>query len=552
MKVVIIGGVAAGATTAARLRRLKKDIEIVIYERGNYISYANCGLPYYIGNVIKNRDALLLNNPKLMKDRFNIDVYVNHEVLAILKDSKELVVFNKEKGIEEKVSYDKLIIATGSSPIVPNIPGINNSRIVSLWTVPDTDTIKSLIKVNNVKKALVIGGGFIGIEMLENLANLGIEVSLVEKSNQILGNLDKEMAKVLEEHLKTNGVKLVLGKGALAFRNVGEGLEVSLDDNTKLITDLVILAIGVKPNSMLASNAGILTNNKGGIIVDSKLRTSENDIYALGDVATVKNFVSNLEVMIPLAGPANKQGRILADILGGLDKEYKGSQGTSILKVFEMSGGSTGLNEKQLKALNLVKHVDYEEVMITQNNHAGYYPNATPLYIKMLFDLKTGFILGAQVVGFSGVDKRIDILSTAQRLKLKAWDLQELELAYAPPFSSAKDPINMLGYVAENVVNGLVKLVDVVSYYDNKDEYLTLDVRENKEREQGFVEGSVHIPYGELRKRFIELDKNKKIAIYCAIGVRAYNAARILMQNGFEEVYVIMGGYNFQRIYEKK
>lgn len=455
MKIVIIGGVAAGATCAARLSRLRPDYEIVIYEKGNYLSYASCGLPYYVGEVIKDKASLIHNDPLSMLEKYKVKAFINHEVLAILKDSKELVIWNKETGKEERTNYDKLVIATGASPIIPNWPGVNNSRILTLSTIPDADLLKGIIKVQAVKKVLVVGAGFIGLELVENLVNLGLEVTLVEKENQILANLDLEMAEILLAHLKEKGVQVLLKQEITGFRTLSSSVEANFKDTSKLETDLVILALGVKPNSSLAKNAKIALDPKGTIKVNSTFQTSAKDIYAIGDVIAIKHFISKKQVLIPLAGPANKEGRLLADILGGLNKKYQGSQGTAILKVFDLVGAVTGLNEKTLNKLGLVKGVDYETILIKQLAHASYYPGAKPLRLKVLFALKNEKILGAQVVGSKGVDKRIDVLATALRLGAKVSSLQELDLAYAPPFSLAKDPVNMLGYVAENLIRNL-------------------------------------------------------------------------------------------------
>lgn len=546
MKVIIVGGVAGGATTAARLRRLDKDVEIVILERGPYISYANCGLPYHISGVIDSQDDLLLTTPETMKTRFNIDVRVRHEVIEVLPAEKKVLVRNLNTAAVFEEGYDKLVLSTGSSPLKPPIPGIDNERIKSLWTVPDTVAIKSFIKQHQVKNAVIVGGGFIGIEMAENLHHLGIDVSIVEKQNQVLNNLDYEMAQLLHQDMNSQGIHFHLGKGVVEFNESIKGIQLQLDDGSTLTSDLVILAIGVRPNSQLADSAGIAKNQRGGIIVDPYLQTSVEDIYALGDVIEVEHFINHQKTMIPLAGPANKQGRILADTLTGNPTSYQGTQGSSIVKVFNLAAASTGLSEKQLIAQGMALHKDYETVLIRQNSHAGYYPDAAPLTMKLIYD-KEHFILGSQIIGKEGVDKRIDVLATAIRFRAKVTDLMNLELAYAPPFSSAKDPVNMVGYVAENIIRGLVSFISPEEYSRNRSEVITLDVREHEERALDSISGSYHIPYGELEKRCQELDPAATIVIYCAAGVRAYNSARILRQKGFHNILVLSGGIDFYR-----
>ncbi len=549
-KTVIIGGVAGGATTAARLRRLDEDMEIVVLERGDYISYANCGLPYYIGGVIQSRDALLLQTPEAMKQKFNIDVRTANEVTKIDPESKTVSVKDLKVGNEYTIGYDTLVIATGSSPLKPPIPGIDGPNIFTLWTIPDTDTIKTFIQERQPKRAAVIGGGFIGLEMAENLHEAGAKVTVIEMLNQVMAPLDYEMAQLIHENMDMNGVELILGDGVESFEDKNGATSIKLKSGTVVETDLVILSIGVKPNSVLAKNAGLDLNEKGGIKVDAHLRTSKPDIFAVGDAIEVENFVLKTPAMIPLAGPANKQARICANNIVGGKETYNGTQGTSIAKVFDLAAASTGVNEKALIASGKVKGTDYFTALINQKSHAGYYPQATPLTLKMIFDAD-GRILGAQGVGQEGVDKRIDTLAVTMRMGGTIYDLEELELAYAPPFSSAKDPVNMLGFVAENILKKLVSFVE----YSEMDkiaaaggqEHLILDVGEDMERIVYSIPGSYHIPLGQLRKRIGELDKNKSIMVYCAIGVRSYNAARILMQNGFKDVKVLSGGTTFYK-----
>lgn len=551
-KTIIIGGVAGGATTAARLRRRDESRQIIMFERGDYISYANCGLPYYVGNVIKSREALLLQSPKAMKDKFNVDVRVSSEVIKIIPNEKKVIVRNLKSLEEYEETYDSLVIATGSSPIKPNIPGINADNIFKLWTVPDTDMIKKFVEEKHPRKATVVGGGFIGLEMAENLQAAGLKVSLIEMQNQVMPPLDLEMANLLHENLNMNQVELILGDGVKEFKKSGESTSIILTSGKTIDTDMVILSIGVRPNSELAFNAGISLNKRGGIIVNEFLQTSETDIYAVGDVIEVNHLISNERTMIPLAGPANRQARILADNLCGDKKEYKGTLGTAVAQVFDLNAASVGMNEKQLIEKGLEKYKDYYTILINQKSHAGYFPGAITLTMKMIFD-RDGKILGGQIVGQDGVDKRIDTLATTIRQNGTIYDLTELELAYAPPFSSAKDPVNMLGFVAENVLNSLVNFIEwnEVDYLLSDDEKMKdvtiLDVTEEMERMAFSIPGSYHIPLGQLRARMNELDKSKLIIPYCAIGVRSYNAARVLSLNGFERVAVLSGGTAFYK-----
>ena len=551
-KTVIIGGVAGGATTAARLRRKDESMEIIMFERGEYISFANCGLPYFVGDVIKSRDALLLQTPEAMKNRFHVDVRVLSEVIEILPDEKKIRVKDLKKDEIYEETYDNLVLATGSSPIKPPIPGIDAENIFTLWTVPDTDVIKAYIQKTQAKKAAVIGGGFIGLEMAENLHEAGLEVSIIEMQNQVMAPVDFEMANLLHENMCMNHVDLRLGDGVKSFQQNNGKTTIELASGAKVDADIVILSIGVRPNNELAKSAGLALNAKGGVIVNSYLETSVKDIYAVGDVIEVEHLVSGDKTMIPLAGPANKQARILADNLSGDHKSYKGSLGTSVAKVFDLDVAAVGLNEKQLVAMGKEKNKDYYTILINQKSHAGYYPGATPLTLKMIFD-KDGHILGGQIVGQDGVDKRIDTLATVMRLKGSVYDLAELELAYAPPFSSAKDPVNMLGFVAENVLKGIVSFLDwnemdaLLADSEKQKEVTVLDVTEEMERMVFSIPGSYHIPFGQIRKRMGELDKDKLIITYCAIGVRSYNVARILMQNGFAHVAVLSGGTSFYK-----
>ncbi|MFA6611097.1 MAG: CoA-disulfide reductase [Bacilli bacterium] len=550
-KTVIIGGAAGGATTAARLRRRDEEMEIVILEKGEYISYANCGLPYYIGGVIQSRESLLLQTPKKMEDNYKIDVKTSAEVIAIDRDKKELTVKNVKDNTIFTETYDKLVIATGSTPIRPNILGIHNHNVFTLWNIPDTDKIKTYIENNKIKEATIIGGGFIGLEMAENLHGLGLQVTIIEMQNQVMAPIDFEMAQLLHENITDNGVNLILNDGVIEFKHENGHTEIVLNSGKKVLTDMVILSIGVRANSLLAKEAGLALNQRGGIIVNEYLQTNDDDIYAVGDVIEIEHFVTKAKTMIPLAGPANKQARILADNIVGDKIPYNGALGTSVAKVFDLNVASTGINEKTLISQGKIKGVDYHAILISQKSHAGYYPGSTPLVLKMLFTVE-GTILGAQIVGQDGVDKRIDTLATAIRLKGTIYDLEELDFSYAPPFSSAKDPVNMLGYVAQNVLDQFVKFVDwqefdaILQKKAKENEYILLDVRETVERMVYHIPGTYHIPQGEVRARLDELDKNKKIIVFCAVGVRSYNIARALMQLGYD-AYVLSVGTGFYR-----
>ncbi len=547
MKVVIIGGVAAGATFAARLRRLDKDVQIVILEKGKYVSYANCGLPYYVSGEIPTKNQLLLMTPKMFHDRFDIDVRIQHEVIKIDNDRQCVVVKNHQSDENYEENYDKLIIATGSSPLQLSIPGISHPRIFQLWTFEDFDRIKAEVKQHDIKTACIIGGGFVGIETAENLRQLGVDTDIVEMGKQVLNNIDFEMIQPIHKKLVEQGVHLHLQTELKSFDSCNDQVKV-ITSHFEKVYDMVILSVGVKPNSQLAQEAGIACNVRGGIIVDDHFATNIADIYAIGDVIEVEDLILHQKTMIPLAGPANKQGRILADIIAGREKSYPGSLGSSIIKVFDMAAASTGLNEKQLNNYGWRRHCDYHVVIVEQKAHAGYYPQATPIYLKVIYD-RDGYILGGQVVGHEGVDKRIDILSTVIHYHGTITDLQDLHIAYAPPFAMAKDAVNMLGYVSENIAHEDVMFILPDEYETVKDNVITLDVRENIERQEGYIEGSYHIPYGELMQRYQELDSQKTIVIYCAMGVRAYNCARILMQRGYQDVFVLSGGYLFYQDY---
>ncbi len=540
-RVLIIGGVAGGASCAARLRRLDEEAEIIMFERGPYISYANCGLPYFTGGTIKSRDALLLQTPEGMKEKFNLDVRVNSEVVKIDREKKAVTV--KGPGGEYEENYDTLVIATGSSPLKPPIPGIDGPRVRALWTVPDADEIKKLVKPGH-GTAAVIGGGFIGVETAENLRDAGYQVVLAEAVNQVMAPFDKDMAMLIEDEMRQNGVDLRLGDGVKAFKDTGKGVNVELASGHVIEADFAVCAIGVRPNGQIAKEAGLTVNQRGGIVVDDFMRTSDPDIYAVGDVVEINDLISGGRAMIPLAGPANRQGRIAADNIAGFEEKYVGSLGTAVAKVFDITCASTGANEKQLAQRGLEKGKDYKTATIMQNSHATYYPGAKQMTLKLIFSPDGAKIFGAQIVGRDGVDKRIDTIATTVRLGGGIEALTELELAYAPPYSSAKDPVNMLGFAAQNVVRGLSDFApwDVV---ENGKNVQVVDVREDAEVAAFQVPGAKHIRQGELRERLSELDQSKHIVVFCAMGVRAHSSARVLKLNGFENVSVYPGGTRY-------
>ena len=541
---MIIGGVAGGASCAARLRRLDEKANIILLERGEHVSYANCGLPYHVGNIIKSRDSLLLQTPEAMKKKYKVDVRVKNEALAIDRSKKTVTVKNIDTGETYEESYDTLVISTGSSPVRPPIPGIDSPKIMTLWTVPDTDHIRSIVMESGAKTAAVIGGGFIGLEMAENLRHAGLEVSIIEMLDQVMAPLDYEMAQLLHENILQNSVKLYLGDGVSSFSDNGKTVDISLKSGKKVSAELVILSIGVRPHSELARDAGLSLNQRGGILTDEYLRTSDPDIYAVGDAIEVEDFIFKDRTMIPLAGPANKQGRIAADNIAGGSEKYEGTQGTSVAKVFDLTAASTGANEKALIKRGLKKGEDYESIIITQNSHAGYYPGAVPMSLKLIFKPDGKRIFGAQIVGLDGVDKRIDTIATVMRLSGGIDELKTLELAYAPPYSSAKDPVNMAGFTAENVITGKLKFAGWDAIEKSPDAVL-LDIREDAELMAFPLPNSIHIKLGDLRERISELDKTKETITFCTIGVRSYNAARILMNHGFSDVKLYPGGTRF-------
>ena len=545
MKVVIIGGVAGGATAAARLRRLDEQAEIVVLERTGFVSYANCGLPYYVGGVIEEKRALTLQTPKSFRRRFNIDVRVNSEVTAIHPDSKTVTVRRLEDGSEYTESYDKLILSPGARAVRPQVPGIDDPRIFTLRTVEDTFRIREYIEAKSSRRAVVIGGGFIGLEMAENLVHCGVDTTLLQRSGQVMPPLDKDMAASVHAYLRDKGVDLRLNTPYTGFAGEGDCLKVLLKDGGTLETDMVLLAIGVEPDSDLARAAGLELGLKGAIRVNERMETSVPDIYAVGDAVEVRHFVSGQSALISLAGPANKQGRIAADNICGIPSRFKGSQGSSVLQLFDMTIATTGLNEKAASAAG----IPFDKVVTFSANHATYYPGATDMTVKVLFSPEDGKILGAQIVGFQGVDKRIDVLAAAIRAGMAGEDLAELELAYAPPFSSAKDPVNMAGFVIENVRSGLVAQFhwDQVPSLPRDGSVTLLDTRTEKEFAQGHIPGAVNIPVDELRQRLEELDRSKPVYVNCYSGLRSYIACRMLSGSGFT-CYNLSGGYRFYHL----
>lgn len=537
MKVVIVGGVAGGASLAARLRRLDENAQIIMFERGSYISFANCGLPYYIGGVITDRDELLLQTPESFNARFDVDVRIDSEVVGIDRAAKTVQVKSGNKTYTE--TYDVLALSPGSSPIMPNIAGADSDKVMKLWTIPDMDKIVAAAK--GAKSAVVIGGGFIGVEMAENLKHAGLDVTLIDMMDHVMPNLDFEMAQILHKHMSEKGVKLALGQAVKGFKETDDGIIVSTD-KAEYSADFAILSVGVRPNSELAKDCGLELGDKGGIVVDEHLKTSDESIYAVGDVVEVIHFVSGEKCMIPLAGPANKMGRMAADNICGMGRTYKGTLGSGVAKVFDMSAANTGLNEKQLMDAGKKINDDYIVTVLHPLNHAGYYPGGETMCLKVIFDTN-GKVLGAQAVGGSGVDKRIDVIATAMRFGATADDLQEIELCYAPPFSSGKDPVNMAGFAAENILGNVVSNITFRELADLPSDTVLLDVRTPGEVKWGAIEGNVNIPVDDLRARIGELDKNKDVVVYCAVGIRAYIACRILISNGFKNVRNLSGGY---------
>lgn len=542
MKVVIVGGVAGGATAAARIRRLDEQAEIVVFERSGFISYANCGLPYYIGGVIEDPEELTLQTPESFFSRFRVAMRVRHEVTAIHPDKKTVSVTNLETGEAFEESYDKLILSPGAKPTQPRLPGVGLSKLFTLRTVEDTFRIKEYIDRNHPKSAVLAGGGFISLELAENLRELGMEVTIVQRPKQLMNPFDPDMASFIHSEMRRHGVKLALGHTVEGFEEKNGGVDVLLKDEVPIHADMVVLAIGVSPDTHLAQEAGLELGVKGSIVVNDRMETSVPDIYAVGDAVQVRHFVTGQDVLLSLAGPANKQGRIAADNICGGDSRYTGSQGSSVIKVFDMTAASTGVNETNARKAGL----DVDTVILSPMSHAGYYPGGKVMTMKVVFEKETYRLLGAQIVGYEGVDKRIDVLATAIRTGLKATELKDLDLAYAPPYSSAKDPVNMAGFMIENIASGVLKQWHLADT-DNlpRDGSVTLlDTRTVWEYTQGHIDGFANIPVDELRERLGELDKSKPVYVICQSGLRSYIACRILSGSGFE-CYNFSGGFRF-------
>ncbi|MBI9103472.1 MAG: FAD-dependent oxidoreductase [Spirochaetales bacterium] len=540
MKTLIVGGVAGGATTAARLRRNDENSEIILFERGEYISYANCGLPYYIGDTIQDREQLFVKTPEEFSKLFNMEVRVLNEVTGIDREARTIQVKNLKTGEKYTEGYDKLVLSPGAEPVRPPIPGINLPGIYTLRNVPDTDTIKSFLEETKPRRAVIVGAGFIGLEMAENLHHQGIFVTIVEMADQVMNILDYEMAAEVHQHLKVKGVEFYLKNGVRSIIQAKHGLTVTLNSGKELDTDMIILSIGVKPDSSLAVNADIKTCSRGGILVDDYLTTNDPDVYALGDAISFKNPITGNAALVPLAGPANKQGRIVADnIAFGNKRTYKGTIATGIAKVFDLTVASTGISEKLAKQQN----IEYESIIIHPSSHAGYYPDAIPMSIKALFSKKTTKVLGAQIVGYDGVDKRIDMFAAIISMGGTISDLEELEHAYAPPFSSAKDPVNIIGFIADNIIKGKT---NIIQWYEleqiDRSEIFLLDVRTPDEFALGTIEGAVNIPHTEIRDNIEKIPTDKEIILFCGVGLRGYVAERILIQRGYQNVRNLTGG----------
>lgn len=540
MKVIIIGGVAGGASAAARLRRLDEQAEIVLFERGEHISFANCGLPYYVGEVIREKANLVVQTPEGMKQRFQLDIRTRSEVTDIDTENKEVEVLELGTGKRYRESYDKLVLSPGASPIKPNIPGLDGQNVFTMRNIPDTYAIKDFVDEKRPKRAVVVGGGFIGVELAENLAERGVKVTLVELANQVIGPLDYEMAALVHRHLADKGVELYLQAGLEGVRHEAGYSVLSLSSKEEIKADMIVLGIGVMPENALAKKAGLALGERGGIEVDTTMRTSNPDIYAVGDAVQVIDYINGRPTLIPLAGPANKQGRIAANNICGRREEYEGTQGTSVLKVFDMTVAATGNNEKMLKRFE----IPYEKSFTHSLSHAGYYGGASQISMKLLFSPQDGKILGAQAVGAQGVEKRIDVIATAIRAGMTVYDLERLELSYAPPYSSAKDPVNMAGYVAANILKEDCKVIhwEQIESLD-KESTVLVDVRTPMEFRLGNIPGSVNIPLDDLRSRMKEIPKDKNVVLICQVGLRGYLAYRILAQHGYEKIVNLSGGY---------
>lgn len=544
MKVVIVGGVAGGATAAARIRRLDEKAEIVVFERSGYVSYANCGLPYYIGGIIEDPDELTLQTPESFLNRFRIIMKTHHEVTAIHPEKKTVSVKNLETGGEFEESYDKLLLSPGAKPVQPDLPGMDIDRLFTLRTVEDTFRIREFIDRQQPRSAVLAGGGFIGVELAENLRELGMDVTIIQRPKQLMNPFDSDMAVYLQAKMREKGVKLMLGHLAEGFEAHKTGVKVFLKDGPALDADMVVLAVGVVPESGLAKMAGLELGIKDSIAVNDRMETSVPDIYAVGDAVQIRHSVTGLHALHSLAGPANKQGRIAADNICGGDSRYHGSQGSSIIKIFDLTAAATGINEQAAK----IAGIDWDKTYLSPANHAGYYPGGQNMVMKIIFEKNSGRILGAQIVGYAGVDKRIDVLAAAIHAQMTAFDLKELDLAYAPPYSSAKDPVNMAGFIIENILTGKLKQFfyeDIVNL--PKDGSATLlDARTPGEYRKGHIDGFINIPVDDLRSRFSKLAPDKPVYVICQSGLRSYLACRILMQNGLD-CYNFSGGYGFYR-----
>jgi len=542
MKVVIVGGVAGGATAAARIRRLNEQAEIVVFERSGFVSYANCGLPYYIGGVIEDPEALTLQTPESFLSRFRVTMKVRHEVTAIHPERKTVSVKNLETGEEFEESYDKLILSPGAKPTQPRLPGVGLEKLFTLRTVEDTFRIKNYINRHHPKSAVLAGGGFIGLELAENLRELGMEVTIVQRPKQLMNPFDPDMAAFIHAEMRRRGVKLALGYTVEGFEERNGGVDVLLKDAAPLHADMVILAIGVTPDTALAKEAGLELGIKGSIVVNDRMETSVPDIYAAGDAVQVKHFVTGEDTLLSLAGPANKQGRIIADNICGGDSRYLGSQGSSVVKVFSLTAATTGINETRAKQAGL----DVDKVILSPMSHAGYYPGGKVMTMKVVFEKETYRLLGAQIVGYEGVDKRIDVLATAIHAGLKATQLKDLDLAYAPPYSSAKDPVNMAGFMIDNLAKGTLKQwhLEDVDRLPRDGSVTLLDARTPEEYAYGHMEGFRNIPVDELRQRLAELEPGKPVYVVCQSGLRSYIACRILEGSGYE-AYNFSGGFRY-------
>ena len=542
MKIVIVGGVAGGATAAARVRRLDERAEIVVFERSSFMSYANCGLPYYIGDVIANEEELTLQTPESFFSRFRVTVKTRHEVTAIHPDRKTVTVKRMADGASFEEAYDKLLLAPGAKAILPQVQGIDSERLFTLRTVEDTLRIKSYIKSHRPRSVILAGGGFIGVELAENLSELGMDVTIVQRPRQLLSPFDADMAAFFHAEMRRHGVKLLLGRSVIGFTEADRGVAVQLDCDETLHADMAILALGVTPDTALAKEAGLALGIKGSILVNDKMETSVPDIYAVGDAVQVKHAVSGEDALLSLAGPANKQGRIAADNICGRESRYHGSQGSSVIKIFDLTAATTGLSENTAKRCGF----SVDKVILSPMSHVGYYPGGSVMTMKVIFEKETYRLLGAQIVGREGVDKRIDVLATAIHAGVKATELKDLDLAYAPPYSSAKDPVNMAGFMIDNIASGTLKQwhVEEVSALLRRSDVTLLDTRTRREYAMGHIENFANIPVDELRERLAEVPQGKPVYVICQSGLRSYIATRILEGNGYT-AYNFSGGYRF-------